>query len=427
MIYLHIVYKIISLIINYMKILNLEYISECKIIDTLENNEIFIIKYLYKKINKNDKIKIKNKKNIISTNNKYIIYKCCGILFKITISQNKENIEIYTINKYGFKNNVLVLKINTLLNISYIDKFNNYKYYTKYDILQIGIRILQFYKDKSKKIYLTKELLIYNRIKNIKKNIFENKIKELDLLFGFYKEYKKYYSYLDTIYPYLIKEEIFKNKLSRLIKYYNDISSLNTDFFLTHIYDVVIRNYEFDIINYISYHSKFYEKEMLELLLKIMLEKINKYKMNKNMYLDLYYKTIEKKVLSYAKNYNIIEKLNSKIINFSINTNEIKEYIYNGLQYIIFEKKDIPKEWNIKNIDKWFYYLNKLYNKINLSNDFLKDYKLYIELLIIINMFYTYKNINVKYDFTENINELNYIQFYSINNLSSVPYLKYYS
>lgn len=407
-----------------MKILNLEYISECKIIDTLENNEIFIIKYLNKKIKKNNKIK--NKKNITSINNKYIIYKCCGILFKITITQNNENIEIYTINKYGLKNNVLVLKINTLLNISHIDKFNNYKYYTRYDILQIGIRILQFYKNKSNEIYLPKELLISNRLKNIKTNIFENKIKELDILFGFYKEYRKYYRYLDSIYPYFIKEETFQNKLSRLIKYYNYTSCLNTDFFLTHIYDVVIRNYEFDKVNYMSYCIKYYQKEeMLELLLETMLETISKYKMNKNMYLDLYYKTIETRVLSYAKNFNVIENLNSKIINFSINTNEIKEYIYNGLQYILSEK-DIPKEWNIKNIDKWFNNLNKLYYKISLSKDFINDYILYIELLIIINMFYTYKNINIKYDFTENINELNYIKFYTKNNLSSVPYLKYY-
>lgn len=404
-----------------MKILNLEYISECKMIDTLENNEIFIIKYLNKKININNKIK--NKKNIISINTKYIIYKCCGILFKIT--QNKENIEIYTINKYGLKNNVLVLKINNLLNISYIDKFDNYKYYSKYDILQIGIRILEFYKYKSNEIYLPKELFLYNRIKNIKSNIFENKIKELDILFGFYKEYIKYYRYLDSIYPYFIKEEIFQNKLSRLIKHYYNISCLNTDFFLTHIYDVVIRNYEFDRINYMSYCSKFYEKEMLELLLETMLETIDKYKMNKNMYLDLYYKTIETRVLSYAKNFNVIEKLNSKIINFSINTNEIKEYIYNGLQFIISEK-DIPKEWNIKNIDKFFNNLNKLYYKISLSKDFIKDYILYVELLVIINMFYTYKNINIKYDFTENIDELNYIKFYTKNNLSSVSYLKYY-
>ena len=189
-----------------MRILNLEYISECKIIDTLENNEIFIIKYLNNKININDKIK--NKKNFISINNKYIIYKCCGILFKITITENKENIEIYTINKYGLKNNVLVLKINTLSNISYIDKFNNYKYYSKYDILQIGIRILQFYKCKN--VYLSKELLLYNRIKNIKKNIFENKIRELDLLFGFYKEYRENYRYLSTIYKYMIKKNYFK-------------------------------------------------------------------------------------------------------------------------------------------------------------------------------------------------------------------------
>ena len=42
-------------------------------------------------------------------------------------------------------------------------------------------------------------------------------------------------------------------------------------------------------------------------------------------------------------------------------------------------------------------------------------------------MFYTYKNINIEYDFTENIDELNYIKFYTKNNLSSVSYLKYYS
>ena len=407
-----------------MKILNLEYISECKIIDTLDNNEIFIIKYLDKKININDKIK--NKKNFISINNKYIIYKCCGILFKITITENKENIEIYTINKYGLKNNVLILKIDTLSNKSYIDKFNNYKYYTRYDILQIGIRILQFYKVKYKEVYLPKELLLYNRIKNIKKNIFENKIRELDLLFGFYKEYRENYRYLSTIYPYMIKEEPFQNKLSRLIKHYNYESFLNKDFFLTHIYDVVIRNYEFDKVNYMLYCRKYYQKEeMLELLLDNMVQTIDKYKMNKNIYLDLYYKTIESNILSYAKNFNVIEILDWKIINFSINTNEIKEYIYNGLQYIIYEK-NIPKKWNIKNIDKWFINLNKLYNRIILSKDFLKDYILYIELLVIINMFYTYKNINIKYDFTKNIDELNYIEFYTKNNLSSVPYLKYY-
>ena len=41
-------------------------------------------------------------------------------------------------------------------------------------------------------------------------------------------------------------------------------------------------------------------------------------------------------------------------------------------------------------------------------------------------MFYTYKNINIKYDFTKDIDELNYIEFYSKNNLSSASSLKYY-
>ena len=73
---------------------------------------------------------------------------------------------------------------------------------------------------------------------------------------------------------------------------------------------------------------------------------------------------------------------------------------------VIDNKNDIIKIWKIKNIDKWIIYLIKKYYKIEFVKNFLQDYNLYVELLVIINTFYQYKNIDIQYDFSKKLDEI---------------------
>jgi hypothetical protein len=396
-----------------MKILDLTYISDCNNILKLEDNEIFIIKYLIKKIDVdiNKIFHIKNKKNIINEYNinKYIKrfeIKCNGLLFKVNNSNNIIN--IFTINKYKLFNNVLSIKINLLEKIGYIENIKYYKKYKKYDILQIGLKIMKIfqYNNFIKECIILNKCFLYKRYDFNINAFFKKKVDELDILLGFYKEYIKYYKYLKNIYPYN-KNENFKNKLEHLIEYKINIiySSIKTNTFITYLYDVVIKDLE--IIPHKYMLSIFeYPKEAIKILEENIIKDINYYKNNKNIYLEKYYKEIYDTVFLYIKNFNIYENMKDKILNddvYNLSINDIRNYIKNGLNYIIKNKKYIPIEWNIKNIDKLLFCLTEKCNKINFSNNFIKDYQLYIELLVIINTFYKYRNINIIYDFKNNI------------------------
>ena len=398
-----------------MKILDLTYISDCNNILELEDNEIFIIKYLIKKIDVdiNKIFHIKNNKNIINEYNinKYIkrfVIKCNGLLFKVN---NKNNIiNIFTINKYKLFNNVLSIKINLLEKIGYIQNIKYYKKYKKYDILQIGLKIIKIfqYNNIIKECIILNKCFLYKRYNFNINPIFKKKVDKLDILLGFYKEYIKYYKYLKNIYPYN-KNEDFKHKLNRLIEYKINIiySSIKTNTFITYLYDVIIKDIE--IIPHKYMLSIFeYPKEAIKILEEDLIKDINYYKNNKNIYLEKYYKEIYDTVFMYIKNFNVYENMKDKILNddiFKISNIDITNYIKYGLNYITENKNDIPLEWNIKNIDKWLYYLKEKCNKISFSNNLIKDYQLYIELLVITNTFYEYRNINISYDFKNNIND----------------------
>ena len=398
-----------------MKILDLTYISDCNNILELEDNEIFIIKYLIKKIDVdiNKIFHIKNNKNIINEYNinKYIKrfeIKCNGLLFKVN---NKNNIiNIFTINKYKLFNNVLSIKINLLEKIGYIQNIKYYKKYKKYDILQIGLKIIKIfqYNNIIKECIILNKFFLYKRYNFNINPIFKKKVDKLDILLGFYKEYIKYYKYLKNIYPYN-KNEDFKHKLNRLIEYKINIiySSIKTNTFITYLYDVIIKDIE--IIPHKYMLSIFeYPKEAIKILEEDLIKDINYYKNNKNIYLEKYYKEIYDTVFMYIKNFNVYENMKDKILNddiFKISNIDITNYIKYGLNYITENKNDIPLEWNIKNIDKWLYYLKEKCNKISFSNNLIKDYQLYIELLVITNTFYEYRNINISYDFKNNIND----------------------
>ena len=122
-----------------------------------------------------------------------------------------------------------------------------------------------------------------------------------------------------------------------------------------------------------------------------------------------YYKEIDNNIQISMKSFDNIENIKDNLLNneiISIKIEDFKNYIKNGFNYIINNKNDIIKIWKIKNIDKWIIYLTKKYYKIEFIKNFLQDYNLYTELLVIVNTFYQYKNIDIQYDFTKNLNEI---------------------
>lgn len=404
-----------------MKILDLRYISQGNSILTLQNNEKFIIKYMIKKIDINNIFEIKNKKNILNEYGKNIEFQLSGLLFKISHLENNI-INIFTINKYDKHNNVLFLNIDLNNNFISIEKINNYKKHKKYDILQLGIRIIEIFHHNNiiKSCFLSNTCLIYNRYNIIKNdflttnpNIYQ-KIENINILLGFYREYIKYNKYLININIYNI-DETFKNKLKRLIKFkINFVYFLiKNNTFITYLYNIIIKDIPFEPHKYMLGLSE-YPLDAIYYLQENLKKEIEYYKQNKNIYLERYYKEIDNDIQISMKSFDKIENIKDNLLNDDLNNIKIdnfKNYIKNGFNYIINNKNDIIKLWNIKNIDKWIIYLTKKYSKVEFIKNFLKDYHLYTELLVIINTYYQYKNIDIKYDFYIKIDKIKNIIF----------------
>jgi len=402
-----------------MKILDLMYISQGNNLLLLQNNEKFIIKYIVKKIDINNIFQIRNKKNILNQYGKNIEFQLPGLLFKIN-RYNNNIINIFTINKYDIPNNVLFININLNNNFSSIEKINNYKKHTKYNILQLGLRIIEIFYHNNiiKSCILSNNCLIYNRYNIIKNNflimnqsIYE-KIENIHILFGFYKEYIKYNKYLTNINIININES-FKNKLIRLIKFKLNFIyfSIKNNTFVTYLYDIIIKDIPFEPHKYMLGLFEYSRDAIYYLEIQLMKE-IEYYKKNKNIYLEKFYIEIDNCIQISMKSFDNMENIKDNLLNNNLTTIKIenfKNYIKNGFNYIINNKNDIIKIWKIKNINKWIIYLTNKYYKIEFVKNFLQDYNLYVELLVIINTFYQYKNIDIQYDFSKKLDEINNI------------------
>ena len=429
-----------------MRIINLGRLDDINALSTIENNEKFVIKYMIKKIDIQlpikTSLKIKNKKNIIcnydkNKSTKRIEVRCQGLLFsKKYINANE--IEIFTINKKDEQNNVLCVKINLEKKEGIIVKLKKYKQYKKYDILQIGSGIIKNYiKDNiidnciiSHDCIFYPRNIFYNTFYNTNP-IFKKKIEELDILFGFYKEYIKYKKYYRIIHIYYTNET-FEERLQRLIFYrkYYTYSSIKSDTFNTYLYDVVIRNAEIIPEKYNSslrdpILKKQYSEKIIEWMYEDTIKNIEYYKNNKYRYLEKFYNNIDAKILSDSKYFSKYDDIINKIIEEELKNiyiEDIKNYIKIGIDEISNNKETIIKLFNIKNIDNWFIYIHKKYSKIENLKDyeckrndievlkkFFRYYPLFIELLVIVNTFYEDKNIELKYDFTKNIERMKHI------------------
>jgi hypothetical protein len=397
-----------------MKILDLRYISQGNIISTLQNNEKFIIKYIIKKIDISNISQIRNKKNIE--------FQLSGLLFKICYLDNNI-IQIYTINKYNEHNNVLFLNIDVNNNSSYIRNIKKYKKHKKYDILKLGKRIIEIFHPNNiiKKCILSNSCLLYNRYNIIKNDFFiinveiYQKIENINILLGLYKEYIKYNKYFLNINIYNVNE-IFENKLKRLIKFkiHFIYFSIKNNTFITYLYNVIHKNISFEPHKYMLGLYE-YPKNAINYLEEQLIKEVEYYKKNKNIYLDKYYKEIDNYIQRSIKSFDNIENLKYKLLNndmIDIKIEDFKNYIKDGFNNILNNKDYIIKLWNIKNIDKFIIYLTKKYFKIKFIKNFLQDYPLYTELLVIINTFYQYKNIDIQYDFCEKLDEIKNIILY---------------
>lgn len=407
-----------------MKILDLRYISQGNNLLILQNNEKFIIKYIIKKIDINNIFQIKNKKNILNQCGKYLEFQLSGLLFKISYFENNI-IHIFTINKYDKPNNVLFLSIDPNNNSSSIEKINNYKKHKKYEILQLGIRIIQIFHHNNiiKSCILSNSCLIYDRHNIIKTNFLKinpdiyQKIVNVNILLDFYREYIKYNKYLININIYNINET-FQNKLKRLIKFKINFVyfSIKSNTFITYLYNIIIKNIPFEPHKYMLGLSE-YPADGIYYLKEQLAKEVEYYKENKNIYLEKYYKEIDNDIQMSMKSFDNIENIKDNLLhNYiksikSIKIEDFKNYIKNGFDYIINNKNYITKVWNIKNINQWIIYLTKKYSKVEFIKNFLEDYNLYTELLVIINTFYQYKNIDIKYDFNKKLDEIQNIIF----------------
>jgi hypothetical protein len=414
----------------------------------LENNEKFVIKYMIKKIDIEfpikTSIKIMNKKNIVSDYNqnkasKRIEVLCPGLLCKKQYFHSSK-VKIFTINKKGDANDVLCVRIDPEKKEGTIEKLKKYKKYKKYDILQIGIRIIRSYIKDYTKGYIIKDCIIsqdcilYHKNKiELSSPILQKKMEELDILFGFYKEYLQYEKYFEKIQVYYTNET-FEERLNRLILYrrYHIYCFICLDPFYNYLYDVVMKNYEIFPEKYNSclqdpILKRTHPEECIEIIREESIKQIHYYKNNKDIYLEKFYKGINDKVLSESLYFPKYDDISSKIIENELKDifiEDIKNYIKKGLNDIVEKKEDIIELFEIKNIDKWLISLHKKYKKIKYLQDyknkqhkrmvlkiFFRYYHLFIELLVIVNTFYEYKQKEVKYDFTKNIERMKYYVF----------------
>jgi hypothetical protein len=350
-------------------------------------------------------------------------------LFKINYINNI--IKIFTINKYDKQNDILIVNIDLLNKNAFIEKCNYYKKYNKFNILEIGLKIIDIYKLSN----LINNSIINNNFFNnnhtnnlnnlnnfykfniiVYKNII-NSIKIIIFLYE-YNEYHKNYKKISNFYAYK-NNEIFINKLKRLIKFKITIiySLINNDTFIIYLYNVIIKDYIFYPEKYILSFFE-YSLEARNLINNQLYKEINYYKQNKNIYLNKFHSKIENNIKIGFQIFDTKENIHIKLINnniYNINIIEFKNYLEEGYFFILNNKDDIIKLWFINNFDKWFIFLYKKFLNIKFINNIFKDIFLYIELLIIINIFYKFKKINIKYDFINDIDEIKNIILMSNN------------
>jgi translation elongation factor EF-G len=169
------------------------------------------------------------------------------------------------------------------------------------------------------------------------------------------------------------------------------------------------------------------KEQYIEILKEETIKEIEKYKNNKDLYLEEFYKNINNDVLSDSLSFPKYNDISSKIIEEELKdifVDDIKNYIKVGLNEMIEKKEEIIALFKIKNINKWFISLDKKYKKIEYLKDyqdkyhkkiilknFFRYYPLFIELLVIVNTFYEYKQKEVKYDFIKNIERMKHYVF----------------
>lgn len=399
-----------------MKILDIKYKQQINLLLNLYNNDFFVIKYLVKKIYKPTNIIIKNKKNIIYENDKKIEFNMNGLLFTININNNI--LKIFTINKIYNKNNVLSIIIDINNKNGYIESFKKYKKYTKFDILNIGLYILNIYINKN----IINNYTINNKcfIDN-KYYLYNDEINKLKTLLTFYTNIYIYINCKLDIKIYSINE-LFIYKLNRInnykIKIYNNYIKHN---YINKFYDIIINNKNnfideiTDENNFNLFHNN--DKNTLVNLIKYnYIEYINKHKLDKYEFIKIFYNEIDSIIYSESLNFNknkpLLDEI-SKYINYlkNFDKNILNNYIIDGYNKLtnIDNLVCVTILFNIQNYNKWIKNINKkfiIWNSIyNINNNFfISIYKNldWIDLYIIINKY------NVHLKLKNNILSYNY-------------------
>jgi hypothetical protein len=345
-----------------------------------------------------------------------------GLLFMINIKNNL--LYIFTINKKKYKNNVLNIIIDIYNKYGYIENFMKYKKYKKFDILNIGLYILNIYINKNiinnytinKNIFLNNNYLYNDEEKNKLKN-----------LFYFYKNMSIFIDYKLDINIYSINESFISN-INRIYNYkieiYNNYIKNNH---INKFYDIIINNKN-NLIEDITNKNNFNlfhnddKNTLINLIKNNYIEYINKHKLNKIEFIKIYYNEIDfiinSKSLNFNKNKSILHEI-SEYINYlkKFDKNILNNYIIAGYNNLtnINNLDNIIVLFNIKNYNKWIKKINKkfiVWNSIyNINNNFFVSiYKNldWIDLYIIINKYNSYLKLknnifNYNYDILSNI------------------------
>lgn len=404
-----------------MKIIDLKYKNQIDLLLNLTNNESFIIKFLVKKIYKPTNIIVKNKKNIIYENNKKIEFNMNGLLFMINIKS--DTLYIFTINKKKYKNNVLNIIIDIYNKYGYIESFIKYKKYKKFDILHIGLHILNIYINKN----IINNYTINNKFFFNINYLYNDEKNKLKNLFYFYKNMSIFIDYKLDINIYSINES-FISKITRINNYkieiYNNYIKHNH---INKFYDIIINNKN-NLIEEITNENNFNlfhnddKNTLINLIKNNYIEYINKHKLNKNNFIKIYYNEIDfiiySKSLNFNKNKSILNEI-FEYINYlkKFDKNILNNYIIDGYNNLtnINNLDNIIILFNIKNYNKWIKNINKkfiIWNSIyDINNNFFDSiYKNldWIDLYIIINKYNSYLKLknnifNYNYDIMSNI------------------------